>query len=75
MDQEVTSKLYRKVEVSKDLCRILLTQLSDLPGDAIMANDSPGNNITDRRNLSRLLNEAVKNTEFLERWAKLSEEI
>lgn len=60
-------KIRRKAEASREVCRILLDQLAEIPGALTKAEDG--------RDLSRLLNEQVKSAEFLERWALLAESL
>lgn len=72
MDQEITDKLQAKLEANKGVCRRMLTELSELPGCLCVAHDENPGSPTYKRDLSRLLHEQVKQTEFLERWVALS---
>lgn len=68
-----SAKIHRKAEISRDTCRVLLEQLAQLPGQETVAVDIIPGGPTLRRDLCSLLNEQVKTTEFLERWATLAE--
>jgi hypothetical protein len=72
MDREVTAKLEAKLECNRGVCRRLLIELSELPGCHCIAHDEYAPGKFDKRDLSRVLHEQVKQTEFLERWVELS---
>lgn len=75
MERQVTDKLRAKFESNRGVCRRMLIELSELPGCLCVAHDEIDGKPIQKRDLSRLLNEQVKQTEFLERWVLLSEQL